>query len=327
MKHPVNLKIEGIIQQVEGQSYIDLRKGINLVGIPVKDDRTKRVSDLIQLDGLINNITSIIVSYQGNFKVVAQQEDEGDHELKGGQAFITVAQNDAKVDFHGTAWSNTVEDLPSAPQTNLATNLTDQSPVLVIDGILTGDLSDLNQNEIRVTAQNLANGLKVSTNVSNSNYSLTLMDLQSLVAVQVGDFLKISGSSNLNRISMKPITYTITAEDISKRQISVLPLVLYRIPTQTTLLPNYPNPFNPETWIPFRLAKATTISLSIHDIHGNTIRHIDLNHLKAGIYESKDRAIYWDGRNKSGEYAASGVYFYTLRAGNIRATQKMILMK
>jgi flagellar hook assembly protein FlgD len=75
------------------------------------------------------------------------------------------------------------------------------------------------------------------------------------------------------------------------------------------------------------LAKATTISLSIHDIHGNTIRHIDLNHLKAGIYESKDRAIYWDGRNKSGEYAASGVYFYTLRAGNIRATQKMILMK
>ena len=327
MKHPVNLKIEGIIQQVEGQSYIDLRKGINLVGIPVKDDRTKRVSDLLQLDGLINNITSIIVSYQGNFKVVAQQEDEGDHELKGGQAFITVAQNDAKVDFHGTAWSNTVEDLPSAPQTNLATNLTDQSPVLVIDGILTGDLSDLNQNEIRVTAQNLANGLKVSTNVSNSNYSLTLMDLQSLVAVQVGDFLKISGSSNLNRISMKPITYTITAEDISKRQISVLPLVLYRIPTQTTLLPNYPNPFNPETWIPFRLAKATTISLSIHDIHGNTIRHIDLNHLKAGIYESKDRAIYWDGRNKSGEYAASGVYFYTLRAGNIRATQKMILMK
>ena len=117
------------------------------------------------------------------------------------------------------------------------------------------------------------------------------------------------------------------AEDISKRQISVLPLVLYRIPTQTTLLPNYPNPFNPETWIPFRLAKATTISLLIHDIHGNTIRHIDLNRLKAGIYESKDRAIYWDGRNKSGEYAASGVYFYTLRAGNVRATQKMILMK
>ena len=153
------------------------------------------------------------------------------------------------------------------------------------------------------------------------------MDLQNLVAVQVGDFLKISGSSNVNRISMEPITYTITAEDISKRQISVLPLVLYRIPTQTTLLPNYPNPFNPETWIPFRLAKATTISLLIHDIHGNTIRHIDLNRLKAGIYESKDRAIYWDGRNKSGEYAASGVYFYTLRAGNVRATQKMILMK
>jgi len=327
MKHPVNLKIDGIIQQVNGRSYIDLRKGINLVGVPVKDDRIKRVSDLLQLEGLKDNIPSIIVSHQGNFKVVAQQEDEGDHELKGGQAFITIAQNDANVDFHGIAWSNTVEDLPPAPQVNLATNSTGQSPVLVIDGTLTGDLSNLNQNEIRVTVKNLSNGLKVSTDVSNGNYNLTLMDLQNLNAVQVGDLLEISGSSNLNRVSMKPINYIIKTADIHKRQISVLPLVFYQIPTRTVLLPNYPNPFNPETWIPFRLAKTVAVSLSIHDIHGNTIWHVGLSQQKAGIYESQDQAIYWDGRNKSGEYAASGVYFYTLQAGNVRTTQKMILMK
>ena len=327
MKHPVNLKIEGIIQQVDGRSHIDLRTGINLVGVPIKDNRIKHVSDLLQLEGLKDNVLSIIVSHQGNFKVVTQQGDEGDHEFKGGQGFITVAQNNADVDFYGTAWSNTMEDLPSAPQTNFTTNSIDQSPILVIDGILAGDLSNLNQNEIRVTVQNLSNGLKVSTNVSNGNYSLTMINLKNLNAVRVGDLLEISGSSNLNRVSIKNVNYTIKTTDIRKRQISVLPLVLYQIPTRTVLLSNYPNPFNPETWIPFRLAKTAAVSLSIHDIHGNTIRHINLNHLKAGIYESKDRAIYWDGRNKSGEYAASGVYFYTLQAGNVRATQKMILMK
>ena len=110
--------------------------------------------------------------------------------------------------------------------------------------------------------------------------------------------------------------------------LSVLKAILpERLPRKTQLLANYPNPFNPETWIPFQLAKATTVSFSIHDIHGNIIKHVDLSHLKAGVYESKDKAIHWDGRNKSGEYVVSGVYFYTLQAGNVKTTKKMILMK
>ena len=153
------------------------------------------------------------------------------------------------------------------------------------------------------------------------------MDLKNLNAIQVGDLLEIRGSSSSNQVSIPPINYSIATKDISERQINPIPLVLYQTPTQTILLPNYPNPFNPETWIPFQLAKATTVSFSIHDIQGNTIKHVNLNHLKAGVYKSKDRAIHWDGRNKSGEYVASGVYFYTLHAGNVKTTQKMILMK
>ena len=153
------------------------------------------------------------------------------------------------------------------------------------------------------------------------------MDLQNLNAVQVGDLLEIRGNSNSNQVSIPPINYNITTKDISERQIKPSPLALYQTPTQTILLSNYPNPFNPETWIPFRLAKATTVSFSIHDIHGNIIKHVDLSHLNAGVYESKDRAIHWDGRNKSGEHVVSGVYFYTLHAGNVKTTQKMILMK
>lgn len=98
-------------------------------------------------------------------------------------------------------------------------------------------------------------------------------------------------------------------------------------PRKTTLLPNYPNPFNPETWIPYHLAKPAEVSLAIYSVDGKLIRALDLGHQAAGIYESRSRAAYWDGRNALGEPVASGVYFYTLSAGDFTATRKMLIRK
>ena len=98
-------------------------------------------------------------------------------------------------------------------------------------------------------------------------------------------------------------------------------------PKETVLLPNYPNPFNPETWIPYRLAEPADISISIHSADGHLIRIFDLGHQPVGIYESRSRAAYWDGRNSLGEPVASGVYFYTLTAGNFTATRKLLIQK
>ena len=99
------------------------------------------------------------------------------------------------------------------------------------------------------------------------------------------------------------------------------------VPKETALLPNYPNPFNPETWIPYRLAEDGFVTLTIYDPRGRVIRRLDVGHQTASVYESRAQAIYWDGRNEVGDRVASGVYFYTLTAGDYSATRKMVILK
>lgn len=98
-------------------------------------------------------------------------------------------------------------------------------------------------------------------------------------------------------------------------------------PKRTNLLPNYPNPCNPETWIPYQLAKAADVTLTIYTADGRLIRTLTFGHQSAGVYQSKSRAAYWDGRNELGELVASGIYFYTLRTGEFTATRKMLIAK
>ena len=98
-------------------------------------------------------------------------------------------------------------------------------------------------------------------------------------------------------------------------------------PEATTLLPNYPNPFNPETWIPYQLAQPANATLTIYAMNGRLIRTLPLGHQPAGRYHSRSRAAYWDGKNKVGEQVASGIYFYTLTAGDFTATGKMLIRK
>ena len=99
------------------------------------------------------------------------------------------------------------------------------------------------------------------------------------------------------------------------------------VPQETALLANYPNPFNPETWIPYQLSTPAEVALTIYDMNGGMVRRLEVGHQTAGIYQSRSRALYWDGRNQRGESVASGLYFYTLRAGDFTATRKMLIRK
>ena len=99
------------------------------------------------------------------------------------------------------------------------------------------------------------------------------------------------------------------------------------LPKKTVLLANYPNPFNPETWIPYRLAKPAKVSIAIHAANGQLVRVLALGTQSAGIYQHRSRAAYWNGKNEVGEPVASGVYFYTLTAGDFTATRKMLIRK
>ena len=104
-------------------------------------------------------------------------------------------------------------------------------------------------------------------------------------------------------------------------------LLAMLIPKETALLPNYPNPFNPETWIPYHLAEAAEVSLAIYAVDGTVVRTLLLGHQAVGIYQDRKRAAYWDGQNTQGEPVASGVYFYTLKAGDFTTTRKMLIRK
>ena len=117
-------------------------------------------------------------------------------------------------------------------------------------------------------------------------------------------------------------------DPIMKQGVVVLQQLLASLtPTQTQLLANYPNPFNPETWIPYRLAQDAFVTLTIYDQTGQLVRTIDAGHQTASAYESRSQAIYWDGRDQVGEQVASGVYFYHLSAGDFSATRKMLILK
>ena len=96
---------------------------------------------------------------------------------------------------------------------------------------------------------------------------------------------------------------------------------------ETVLLANYPNPSNPETWIPYQLSESSDVSVSIYSVNGHLVRRLDLGHQVAGVYQSRSRAAYWDGRNAFGEPVASGLYFYTFTAADFTATRKMLIRK
>jgi len=105
------------------------------------------------------------------------------------------------------------------------------------------------------------------------------------------------------------------------------PVFAQETPSEWQLDQNYPNPFNPDTWIPYQLKQDANVVISVYSPTGQLIRRLDLGHQVAGSYTSRDRAVYWDGRNQSGERVSSGVYLYHLQAGSYSAIKRMLIVK
>ena len=177
----------------------------------------------------------------------------------------------------------------------------------------------------------------------NSDGVVDLIDLLT-VAVEIGSeaaapLLSQSMVESLNLTAEKLTHWIRIAKQLDvqipnlPRGISVLEQLLTlissgeRLPKTTALLANYPNPFNPETWIPYQLSIPAKVIISIHSSNGELVRKLELERLPAGIYHDKRRAAYWDGRNALGEPIASGIYFYTLTAGDFTASRKMLIRK
>ena len=136
----------------------------------------------------------------------------------------------------------------------------------------------------------------------------------------------------LNRATLETYLNALRAESDRSpkylRAIAMLENLLAATrPKQTQLLANYPNPFNPETWIPYQLANASDVQISIYDTHGTVVRQLALGHQPEGYYTTRSRAAYWDGRNTFGERVVSGIYFYQFQADNISSLRKLLILK
>ena len=335
IKTSVSVRLGGDALGVDGSSTITLNPGLNLVGLPLKDSRVTRVSDLFALAGIADNVPVIIVSDNGEFKAVGRVGDPGDIEITGGQSFILTVQQAGTVTISGDGWDNAASGMMAAPPITMrgiqATGIT---PVLALSGSIVDGVSGINSAGLRVSVKNLSTGSAVTTVIgdagstsSQGSYRLTVVDIKGGRAAAIGDTLEISVKSPDTSVGVQPLRYTVTVEDVKRSRIQLPALVLQELPSETELLRNYPNPFNPETWIPYRLAQDAFVTLTIYDGNGQMVRTLDVGHQTAAVYESRSKAAYWDGRNDLGESVASGVYFYTLTAGDFSATRKMVILK
>ncbi len=329
MKAPVSLRLSGTPLGTNGRSTITLHPGQNLVGIPLRDSRITRVSDLFTLDGIGDNGPMVVVSDNGAFKIVARAGDDGDIPITGGQSFILTARQTATVAISGEAWTNVSEAAAAPLVTRKGIKVGDTTPVLGLRGSVVDKETGLKVDGFRITVKNLSTGRAVTgmTTDEGVRYRLTVVDIETGRAAMIGDTLEISVQSPNPFIGVKSLQYTVTAEDVRQSWIQLPALVAYEIPAETELLANYPNPFNPETWIPYRLAEDAFVALTIYDGAGQVVRTLDVGYQIAAIYENRSKAIYWDGRNEVGETVASDVYFYHLSAGDYSATRKMLIIK
>ena len=295
LRQAVSVRLSGTPLGTNGTSTITLNPGINFVGLPLRDSRIMQVSDLFALNGIADNVLMIQLIADGEFKTVRPTEETGDISITGGQSFILIAEESTTVDISGAGWSNVSGAAAAPPVAMTGLQVEEVTPILALRGSIASEGSELNQTGFRVIVKNRSIG-KTGTTVARSEYlshpfqwrsdvalspnliggvgyRLAVVDMETGRAATVGDILEISVQSPQSRISVEPLEYRVTAEDMKRHLIQLPTLVAYEIPAETALLPNYPNPFNPETWIPYRLAEDAFVTLTIYDTAGAGCPH------------------------------------------------------
>ena len=274
------------------------------------------------LDG--ETVSTFLVSdTQGVYHIGVYNVDEG-----GDRATVNLELRDS-TDTLVVETLPSSEDLPAAPSTGTHNLFS---------------ASDVNEDE----QINVADLVLVSNAIGQSNLANVRLDVNGDGFVTIADLIQVAQYLGQSTYSSAPAQVVVPAglthetvqdwidsarlEDdgslVFRQGIAKLEYLLTLIiPEKTALLANYPNPFNPETWIPYHLSEPAEVALTIYSIDGKVVRHLDLGHQPAGFYQSRSRAVHWDGRNNVGERVASGIYFYTFKAGDFSTTRKMLIRK
>ena len=253
MKAPVAVRLSGDALGTNGHISLTLYPGFNLVGVPLRDSRINRVSDLFGLEGIGGKVSAITVSDNGEFHTLGQAGDEGDIPITGGQSFILKAQEATTVAISGSGWYNT-SALVAAPSLAIrGIEVGDATPILALRGSIVspgrrwGILPHPPTGSgFRVVVKNLSTSSAASTERRSAfptvtgdekeGYRLTVVDVETGRAAMIGDILEISVRSPSPLIRVEPLRYIVTAEDVKRSRIELPALVAYEIPSETELL-------------------------------------------------------------------------------------------
>ena len=324
------------ISQAKSVVKISLVRGLNIISLPNRPDTALTAYSLAQQISTIDADVSVnfvirMDPISQQFKAFVPSVDASDSaynfSIDGGSGYIiNLADADPvaarEVSFSGGIWV----DLPGAP-----TAISTPTWAFVIDNpdpVQLGPrqaanfrLIDQQGGQVRWQGQISTTG----ENRGTDRFRLALVDQNRSSVVEEGDQLDLQIYDQQGDL-LAFGAFEVGSDQISRAMVQV-ELRLNPIPSETQLLPNYPNPFNPETWIPYQLSQESEVSLEIYDGQGHLVRRLQLGWKDAGYYTTATEAIYWDGRNTNGESVSSGVYFYRLQAGNFSQTRKMVILK
>ena len=311
----------GFLGRPKGEGFgnifsMHLSEGLNMLSVPLKPTVDMTARSLAVKTGA----TTVITLDTTNRQFVGWTPDAPDDgfSIEGGKGYIVNLPKGRDIVFTGTAWTNQMQ-VPAAP---LATTPY-QTWAFVVSGHLEGSQQF---NDYLVTVRNLRTNTVMEAQVRDNYFAAATADLARRSVVQAGDVIEVRVTGPGENVESDAFTAIVTPEDLANAALSIR-LDSIGQPKMTQLLQNFPNPFNPETWIPYQLSEDSLVSLSIYDTTGKLIRALPLGYQSAGFYHSRGRAAYWDGRNALGEQVASGIYFYELTTPSYHQIRRLVILK
>ncbi len=298
---------------------IKLAKGLNMISVPLAPPTPMTAKSLAALTGA----TTVITLDAANQQFVGwtpSAPDDG-FAIEGGQGYIVNVSEAQQFAFVGSQWTNQTERAAAAPA--ISVEPLQEAWAFVVGGHLAGKPAF---DGYQVIVRNLRTDSTVTAAVQGDYFAAANADLARRSIVQVGDVMEVRVIGPNGNVESDTHSYKVTPESIADAVLSVR-LDDIGKPKLTQLLQNFPNPFNPETWIPYQLETSADITLYIYDTTGGIVRTLDLGFKPQGFYMTRSTAAYWDGRNNMGEQVASGVYFYSLHTPDFSATRKMLILK
>jgi len=304
--------------------FMPLVSGLNMVSLPLRPITPYTARSFAEM----LSATMVIKLDEARQRFVGFTLDAPDDgfPISGGKGYIVNVPESRVVAFTGAVWTNQppAEAAPILAQKDGAWAFV-VSVVGQDSSGFTGGFAKASDGLI-VTVRNTRTNA-VATDVVRSGYfAAAFADLNRKNVVEAGDSLELIVKDRKGEIVSDILTYTVTAEALSQAFLSVR-LKQVGIPSQSLLLQNYPNPFNPETFLPYQLRESAKVVIRIYDATGQLVRTLNLGQRETGFYLGRTRSAHWDGNNNVGEKAASGVYFYQIKAGDFSATRRMMIVK